>query len=420
MSKRPIYLDYNSTTPLDERVLEAMLPYFRDRFGNAASSTHFYGWQAEEAVKIAREKVAALIGADPTEIIFTSGATEGINLALKGVADRYAKKGDHIITVATEHKAVLDACAWLEQQGKQVTYLPVDREGFIDLEELEAAMRAETILVCIMLVNNETGVIHHLEEISEIVHRHKSILMTDATQAVGKIPLNVDTLGVDIMAFSAHKFYGPKGVGGLYTRRRRPRVSLTPLIHGGGHERGFRSGTLNVPAIVGLGKAAEVAGEEMEADQVRMLKLRDKLEQHLVRMDEAHINGPRDDFQATIKIGNSSGNPADSPHEQRRAVAGGRLYNVSNISFYNTDADSLLAELPQIAMATGSACTSSNMEASHVLKAMGIKEEDAYASIRLSLGRFTTSKEIEETIQHFQKALEKLKVRKTYLGKPFG
>lgn len=379
----PIYLDYNATTPLDERVLEAMLPFFKHQFGNAASSTHVYGWQAEEAVRIAREQIAAAIGAEPEELVFTSGSTESNNLALKGVAERYARKGDHLITLATEHKAVLDVCSYLEQIGKRVTMLPVQENGLVELEALENAMNDATVLVSVMLANNETGVIQPLKAISEIVHRHGSLLHTDATQAPGKLAFDVQDLGVDLVSLSAHKVYGPKGVGALYVRRKRPRVSLSPIIHGGGHERGHRSGTLNVPGIVGFGKAMALAQAELSEDVARILPLRDRLEQALLDLPETQVNG--------------SGAP--------------RLPNVTNVSFGYVNADALLMAMRRIAVSTGSACTSALIEPSHVLAAMGISDDDAYASIRFSLGRFTTSEDIDTAIAVVQAAIEKLRSR---------
>jgi cysteine desulfurase len=377
----PVYLDHNATTPLDPRVLEEMLPFFGEMYGNAASRTHSYGWQAEEAVKIARERIANLIGAMPEEIIFTSGATESDNLAIKGVAELYAGKGDHLITLATEHKAVLDTCEYLEKIGKRVTVLGVNADGLIDLQELEAAMTAQTVLVAVMMANNEIGVIQPMKEIAEIVHRHGSILMSDATQAVGKIPVNVDELGLDLVAFSAHKMYGPKGVGALYVRRRNPRVRLAPQMHGGGHERGFRSGTLNVPGIAGLGKAAEICAREMEADALRMAGLRDRLEKSLLEVPFVTVNGSREN----------------------------RLPHVSNLSFRYVDADALIMAMRGIAVSTGSACTSASIEPSHVLRALGLPDDDAYASIRFSLGRFTTEEHITFASDHVKAAIEKLR-----------
>lgn len=378
-----IYLDYNATTPIDERVLEEMLPFFKHEFGNAASRNHAYGWRANESVKIAREQAARLIGAEPEEIVFTSGATESDNLALKGVAEVYGRKGDHIVTLATEHKAVLDTCAYLEKQGKRVTYLPVDKGGHIDLDALRKAITPETILVSVMLSNNETGVIQPLRAIADIVHEGGSLLMTDATQAVGKIPVDVNALGVDLMAFSAHKLYGPKGIGALYIRRRNPRVSLRAQVHGGGHERNVRSGTLNVPGIVGFGKALEICGEEMAAEAQRIAALRDRLEQALLEIPETFVNG----------------NQAD------------RMANVTNMSFRYVNAEALIMGMRGLAVATGSACSSGSIEPSHVLQAMGLVTEDAYASIRFSMGRFTTEEEVDEAIVLARRAILKLRSR---------
>ena len=375
-----IYLDYNSTTPVDPRVLEAMLPYFTEKFGNAASKTHSYGWIGEAAVEKAREEVAKLIGATAHELIFTAGATEAINLAIKGVFENYSAKGNHIITVSTEHKAVLDTCRYLETKGAQVTYLPVNREGLIDLDWLRESITEKTILVCVMYANNETGVIQPISEISEIVHEKGCIFMSDATQAVGKINVNVEEDGIGLLCLSAHKFYGPKGIGALYVRRKNPRVSLSPLIHGGGHERGLRSGTLNVPAIAGLGKASELAEKEMWDDAQRVSALRTLLEQNLTETGKVYING-------SIK---------------------NRLPNTTNLSFQNIKADSLIAKLPDIAAATGSACTSAVPGPSHVLKAMGLSDEMAYSSIRFSLGKFTPKEEIETAIHKINKALKDL------------
>lgn len=379
--KNPIYLDYNATTPLDERVLDAMLPFMKNIYGNAASRSHSMGWQAAEAVRIAREQIAQCIGAEPEEIVFTSGATESNNLAIKGVADMYAEHGNHIVTVSTEHKAVLDVCDYLEKQGTRITRLKVDATGHIDLEALEAAMTEQTVLVSVMYANNEIGVIHPMAEIAEIAHRHGAIFMSDATQAVGKIPVNVQESGIDLMAFSAHKVYGPKGVGALYVRRRNPRVRLTPIIHGGGHERGFRSGTLNVPGIVGFGKALELCAAESAGEPQRLAALRDRLESSLTQIPYVVVNG-------------------DTAH---------RLPNVTNLSFGYVDADALIMAMRNLAVATGSACTSASFEPSHVLKALGMQEADAYASIRFSLGRFTTEADIDQAIEQATKAIEKLR-----------
>jgi cysteine desulfurase len=377
MQNQPIYLDYNATTPVDERVLEAMLPYFSQRFGNPASSTHLFGWQAKEAVELGRERVAKLINATPDQLIFTSGATESINIALKGVAERYASKGNHIITCKTEHKAVLDTCAHLEQHGTIVTYLDVDREGLIDIKTLEEAITENTILVCIMYANNETGVIQNISAIGELCRAKNVLFMTDATQALGKVRVDVDEDKIDILCCSAHKLYGPKGVGALFIRRRDPRVSIPSMVHGGGHEKGIRSGTLNVPGIVGFGKAAEIAADELWDDAARMSAMRTILEQHLTDNTGAHING-------SIRS---------------------RLPNTTNISFSGVTSEILIRKVRHVAMATGSACTSAVMEPSHVLKAMGINDEKAYASVRLSLGRFTTKEEIARVIEMFTEIL---------------
>jgi cysteine desulfurase len=386
MLKLPVYLDYNSTTPCDPRVVEAMLPYFTDRFGNAASRTHARGWEAEEAVELAREQIAALVGAEPKEIVFTSGATESDNLAIKGVFEAYAAKGNHIITVATEHKAVLDTCGDLGKKGGEITYLPVSKEGLIDLEDLEAAIRPTTILIAVMFANNEIGVIQPVREISSIARSHGVLFFTDAAQAAGKVPVDVNADGIDLMALSAHKLYGPKGIGALYVRRRGPRVRLVAQMDGGGHERGMRSGTLNVPGIVGFGKACEICGQEMETDRQRIQPLRDRLERALLALDGARVNGSR----------------------------GHRLPLVTNISFAGVDGDALLAGLGKnVALSSGSACTSASMEPSYVLKALGVDDRLAHASLRLGLGRFTTVEEIEYAIGEIGKTVTNLQKRKT-------
>ncbi|HWB94051.1 MAG TPA: IscS subfamily cysteine desulfurase [Puia sp.] len=371
MIKLPIYLDYNSTTPVDPRVLETMLPYFTEKFGNAASRSHAFGWVGEEAVEMAREQVASLIGAEPKEIVFTSGATEGDNLALKGVFEAYASKGNHIITVATEHKAVLDSCHHIERLGGEITWLPVDHEGLIDLAELEAAIRPETILIAVMYANNEIGVIQPIKTISEIARKHGILFFSDAVQAVGKIPVDVNADGIDILTLSAHKIYGPKGIGAIYVRRRDPRVRLSAQMDGGGHERGMRSGTLNVPAIAGLGRACELCGAEMAADAARISALRDRLEQGLLRIQGSTVNGSR-------------------MH---------RLPHTTNISFRHVDGQALLAGLGKdVALSSGSACTSASMEPSYVLKALGLDDELAHSSLRLGLGRWTTAEEVDYAI----------------------
>src|SRR3954452_25596610 len=382
MLKLPIYLDNNATTPMDPRVLEAMIPYFTDHFGNAASRNHSFGWEAEEAVDYAREQVAKLVGSDPKEIIFTSGATEGDNLAIKGVYEMYAGKGNHIITAVTEHKAVLDTCKHIEKLGGEVTYLPVKADGLIDLGELEAAIRPTTILVAIMYGNNEIGVIQPIREISAIAKKHGALLFTDAVQAVGKIPVDVQKDGIDLMAFTAHKMYGPKGIGALYVRRKNPRVKVTAQMDGGGHERGMRRGTLNVPGIVGFGKAAELARLEMEQDAKRLGFLRDKLQSELLKLEEAYVNG-------------------DKEH---------RLPHVTNISFKYVEGEGLLMGFnKEIALSSGSACTSASLEPSYVLKALGLGDDLAHSSLRFGLGRFTTEEQIDYTIEQVRNTVLKLR-----------
>lgn len=380
--KLPIYLDNNATTPCDPRVVETMLPYFTEKFGNAASRSHSFGWTAEEAVDYAREQVAKLINADPKEIIFTSGATEADNLALKGVYEMYASKGNHIITCVTEHKAVLDACKHIEKLGGQVTYLPVDNEGLIDLAELEKSITDKTILIAIMYGNNEVGVIQPVREISKIARKHGVLFFTDATQAAGKVPVDVHADGIDLLAFSAHKMYGPKGVGALYVRRKGPRVKVTAQMDGGGHERGMRSGTMNVPGIVGFGKACEIAMNEMEAEGKRLSILRDKLEQGLLQLEEAYVNGSIEN----------------------------RLPHVANISFKYVEGEGLMMGFNKnIALSSGSACTSASLEPSYVLKAMGLGDDLAHSSLRFGLGRFTTEEQIDYTIKAISETVLKLR-----------
>ncbi len=382
MLKLPIYLDNNATTPMDPRVLEAMLPYFTEHFGNAASRNHSFGWQAEEAVDYAREQVAKLIGADPKEIIFTSGATEGDNLGIKGVFEMYASKGNHIITCTTEHKAVLDTCKHLERLGAEVTYLDVQPNGLIDMKELEAAIKPTTILIAIMYANNEIGVIQPVKEISSLARKHGVLFFTDGTQAVGKIPVDVNKDGIDIMAFTGHKMYGPKGVGALYVRRKNPRVKVTAQMDGGGHERGMRSGTLNVPGIVGFGKACELAGQEMQEEIKRLSQLRDKLEQALLQLEEAYVNGSVEH----------------------------RLPHVSNISFKYVEGEGLMMGFNKnIALSSGSACTSASLEPSYVLKALGLGDDLAHSSLRFGLGRFTTEEQIDYTIKAVSETVLKLR-----------
>lgn len=382
MLQFPIYLDHNATTPCDPRVVEAMLPYFTNNFGNAASRNHPFGWQAEEAVDYAREQVAKLIGADPKEIIFTSGATEADNLAIKGVFEMYASKGNHIITCNIEHKAVLDTCKHIEKEGGEVTYLKVKDNGLIDLAELEAAIKPTTILIAIMYANNEIGTIMPMKEISAIAKKHNVLVFSDATQAVGKIPVDVMKDGIDLMAFSAHKMYGPKGIGALYVRRKNPRVKVTAQIDGGGHERGMRSGTLNVPGIVGFGKACEICNNEMEAETKRVSALRDKLQTELLKLEESYLNG-------------------DKEH---------KLPHVTNISFKYVEGEGLMMGFNKnIAVSSGSACTSASLEPSYVLKALGLGDDLAHSSLRFGLGRFTTEEQIDYTIEQVTNTVNKLR-----------
>ncbi len=382
MLKLPVYLDNNATTPVDPRVLEAMLPYFTEHFGNAASRSHSFGWVAEEAVLQAREQVAQLIHADPSEIVFTSGATEAINLAMKGVVEMYGAKGKHIITCATEHKAVLDTCNHLEKSGCSVTYLGVNDKGLIDLKALQAAIQNDTVLISVMLANNETGVIQSIKEIAQIAKQHAVIFFTDATQSAGKIPIDVNEYNVDLLCLSAHKLYGPKGTGALYVRRRNPRVRLVAQIDGGGHEKGMRSGTLNVPGIVGLGEACAIAMQEMADESKRIGELRNELETGLLQMSGLMVNG----------------------------AAPLRLPNVTNLSFAGVNGNRLLTEINRtIAVSSGSACTSANPEPSHVLKAMGVQDELANSSIRFGLGRFTSHEEIVYTISEVGRIVKVLR-----------
>ncbi len=368
-----IYLDNNSTTPCDPRVVDTMVPFFYDKHGNAASRNHPYGWVAEEAVDYARQQIAGLIDVDEKEIIFTSGATESDNLALKGAFEMYSRKGNHIITLKTEHKAVLDSCKRIEKLGGEVTYLDVQNDGLVNLAELEAAIQDNTIMISVMWANNETGVIQPMKEIGEICKKHGLLFMSDATQAVGKIPVDPKAMGIHLMAFSAHKMYGPKGVGALFVNRKNPRVKVTAQMDGGGHERGMRSGTLNVPGIVGFGKAAEIAKKEMQQDAERLSKLRDKLEKALCdQLEEVYING----------------NPAH------------RMPHVTNLSFKHVEGEGLMMTFNQnMAVSSGSACTSASLEPSYVLVALGLGDDLAHSSIRFSLGRFTTEAEIDEAIE---------------------
>ena len=382
MLRLPIYLDNNATTPMDPRVLEAMLPFFTKHFGNAASSTHKFGWEAEAAVEYAREQVAELIGAEPTEIVFTSGATESDNLALNGIFETYAAKGNHIITVAAEHKAVLDTCKHIEKKGGEITYLNVKADGLIDLHELEKAITPGTILISVMYANNEIGVIQPIKQISAIAKKHRVLFFSDATQAAGKIPVDVVEDGIDILSFSAHKLYGPKGVGALYVRRKNPRVKITAQIDGGGHERGTRSGTLNVPGIIGFGKACELCNIEMNKEAERMRTLRDRLENELLHLKEVTINGNREQ----------------------------RIPNTSNMSFKNIDSSNLIIRLSKnIALSSGSACTSATHSPSFVLKALGLSDEMALSSLRFGLGRFTTEEEIDYTIDQIKNLVPQLR-----------
>ncbi|MCX6595914.1 MAG: IscS subfamily cysteine desulfurase [Acidobacteria bacterium] len=380
--KLPIYLDNHATTPLDPRVLDAMMPYFTEHFGNAASRNHAFGWAAEEAVEKARKQIASLIGANAKEIIFTSGATESNNLAIKGVAQMYAEKGNHIITAATEHKAVLDTCKHLEKEGVRITYLPVMGDGRIDLDMLREAITDKTILVSIMYANNEMGVIQPVAEIGKICKEKGILFHCDAVQAVGKIPVNVITDGIDIMSITAHKLYGPKGVGALYVRRRNPRVQLTAQMDGGGHERGMRSGTLNVAGIVGLGAACEIAEKEMTQEIARASALRDRLRAKLeAALEETYINGSLEH----------------------------RLPHNLNMSFAYVEGESLLMGINDIAVSSGSACTSATLEPSYVLKAMGLGDDLAHTSIRFGIGRFNTEEEIDYTAEKMIQVVNKLR-----------
>jgi cysteine desulfurase len=379
MLNLPVYMDYHATTPCDPRVLETMMPYFTKQYGNASSRGHLFGWQAAEAVQIAREEVASLLHADPSEIIFTSGATESINLAIKGAFEMLAGKGKHIITVSTEHRAVLDTCNHLEKLGAEISYLPVQPDGLVDPETLKSAIRPETILIAIMVANNETGVIQPVKAIGEIAKERGILFFTDATQASGKI--NIDTMqdGIDLLACSAHKIYGPKGVGALFVRRKNPRVRLVAQLDGGGQERGFRSGTLNVPGIVGFGKAASLAAIEMDRNMESTGRLRDKLENGLLRLEGASLNG-------------------NARH---------RLQTVSNISFTQGAGKRLLEGLlKEVAISSGSACSSASPEPSHVLKAMGLDDELAYHAIRFSLGKYNTEEEVDFVIHKVESVLK--------------
>ena len=378
---QPIYLDYQATTPLDPRVLEAMMPYFTHQFGNPHSRSHSYGWEAEEGVEKARGQVAKLIGADEKEVIFTSGATESNNLAIRGVAEFYKDRKNHIVTTVTEHKCVLDTCRHLEQQGFEVTYLPVQKNGLIDLEALRAAVTDKTVVVSVMAVNNEIGVIQPLAGIGKICREKKAFFHTDAAQAVGKIPLDVEAMNIDLMSISGHKIYGPKGIGALYVRRK-PRVRLVPLIVGGGQERGFRSGTLPTPLCVGLGEAAEIAMNEMEGEAKRLAKLQARMLKGLQdRLPEIFVNG-------------------DLEH---------RIPGNLNISFAYVEGESLMMGIKNLAVSSGSACTSASLEPSYVLRALGVEEEMAHTSLRIGLGRFTTEHEVDTAVDELVRHVNKLR-----------
>jgi cysteine desulfurase len=379
----PIYLDNHATTPVDPRVLEAMLPYFTEKFGNAASKNHAFGWEAEAAVDSAREQVAKLIGASsPREVVFTSGATESDNLAIKGVAESYREKGNHIVTCVTEHKAVLDSCKVLQKHGFEVTYLPVNSAGFIDLRQLKAALTDRTILISIMAANNEIGTLQPMKEIGGLAKQRGILFHSDATQAVGKVPINVEEMGIDLLSLTAHKMYGPKGIGALYVRSSKPRVKITPMIDGGGHERGMRSGTLNVPGIVGLGKSCELAQKEMAAEGERLIALRERLRAGIFnQLDDVYINGD------AVK----------------------RLPGNMNLSFAYVEGESLMMALKEIAVSTGSACTSATLEPSYVLKAIGLEDSLAHASIRFGIGRFNSADEIDYTINRIAEEVRRLR-----------
>lgn len=380
--KTPIYLDYAATCPVDARVLEAMLPCFTENYGNAASRTHVFGWRAEEAVEAARREIATTINADPKEIAFTSGATESNNLAIKGAADYLADKGRHIITALTEHKAVLDPCKHLERRGYEVTYLPVGTDGLVTAEQVAAAMRPDTVLVSLMFANNETGVIQPIAAVGKLCHERKVLLHSDAVQAFGKVPIDVQEMGIDLMSISAHKIYGPKGVGALYVRRRRPRVRLAPQIHGGGHERGNRSGTLNVPGIVGFGEAARLARLSMVEESARIFGIREHLRRRFI--DEI-------------------------PHSIVNGTLDAHLPGTLNISFAYVEGESLLMGLKDIAVSSGSACTSASLEPSYVLRAMGLNDELAHSSLRITIGRMTTVEEVDYVADRVKEQVERLR-----------
>ena len=380
--KTPIYMDYHATTPVDPRVLEAMLPYFNERFGNSASRNHAFGWTAEEAVENARAQIARLINATPKEIIFTSGATESNNLALKGAAEMYREKGNHIITQVTEHKAVLDTCKRLEKYGYEVTYLPVGKDGRVNPEDVRKAITPKTIIISIMYANNEIGVVQPIAEIGKIAKEKGVLLHSDGVQAIGKIPVDVQADNIDMLSMTAHKIYGPKGVGALYVRRRNPRVQLSAILDGGGHERGMRSGTLNVPGIVGFGKACEICMNEMPAESARMLAMRNRLQKGLeAKLDEVYINGTMEHH----------------------------LPNNLNMSFAFVEGESLLMGINDIAVSSGSACTSATLEPSYVLKALGVGEDLAHTSIRFGLGRFNTEEEVDYVVNRMYEVVSRLR-----------
>ncbi|MBM3462237.1 MAG: IscS subfamily cysteine desulfurase [Armatimonadetes bacterium] len=380
---KPIYMDNHATTPVDPRVLEAMIPYFTEEFGNAASRSHPWGWRAEEAVEKARKQIADLVGADPREIIFTSGATESDNLAIIGAAHMYREKGNHIITCNIEHKAVLDTCKYLEGQGFEVTYLSVGTDGLVTIDQIREAITDKTILVTLMAANNEIGVVQPVAEIGALCHQKGILFHTDAAQAVGRIPIDVDKQSIDVMSMSAHKMYGPKGIGALYVRRKKPRVRLEAIIHGGGHERGMRSGTLNVPSIVGFGKAAEIARTEMDLENKRLLGLRQRLHARLSEaLNEVFVNG-------------------SAEH---------RLPNNLNMSFAYVEGESLLMGLNKdVALSSGSACTSATLEPSYVLKALGVGDDLAHSSLRFGLGRFNTEEEVDRVADLVIKNVQRLR-----------
>jgi len=377
MSVNNIYFDYNSTTPVDSRVLDAMLPFLKDNFGNS-SSTHHFGQTINQSVKQAREKIAHFINSQSNEIIFTSGATEAINIALKGIAESYTGKGKHIITASTEHKAVLDTCKELERKGFEVTFLPVKENGLVCLDVLEQSIRLDTILVSVMYVNNETGIIQPIKKIASLAHKKGALFMTDATQALGKIDIDVDELGVDLLCFSGHKMYAPKGIGALYIRRSRNKVNITPQVHGGGHEIGLRSGTLNVPGIIALAKACEVAGQEIKENEIIILELRNRLESELLKLQNTSLNGDIAE----------------------------RIYNTTNICFRGQDANVLIGRMRNIAVSNGSACSSAIFEPSHVLKSMGLSDDDAFASLRFSLGKYNTMEDVAIVVEKIKELTE--------------